>query len=163
MHKLQFIIWKFAGDDGTFSEYIQNSSYKDLLLDRFFTVSERLLKAWRAMKSKAEVKLDTRTEDDSDLTSCDQDDDDATVAVSNCAKHQRIVEWEEVDVILPAVSVPDSIPSLDSEQILCARMLELGTWLETIQLQVLIWTRHRLRWRRHMSLYLFQLFHLFQI
>ena len=50
MIELQFIIWKLAGDDGTFSEYIQKSKYKDLLLDWFFTVSERLLKAWRAIK-----------------------------------------------------------------------------------------------------------------
>ena len=52
MIELQFIIWKLAGDDGTFGEYIQKSKYKDLLLDWFFTVSERLLKTWKAISSE---------------------------------------------------------------------------------------------------------------
>ena len=33
---LQFIIWKLAGDDGTFNEYILQTKYKNMLVDRFF-------------------------------------------------------------------------------------------------------------------------------
>ena len=53
MLELQLIIWKLAGVDGTFGEYIQKPKYKDLLLDWFFTVSERLLKTWRAISSES--------------------------------------------------------------------------------------------------------------
>ena len=103
MCELQVIIWKLAGDDGTFGEYIQKSAYKDSLLDRFFTVSDRLLKTWREMKlTDKDVtpdgarlrdlqQRDTRKKfplvmegQSFVLAEVQEDDDDATIAHSNC-------------------------------------------------------------------------------
>ena len=120
--ELQFIVWKLAGVEGTFNEFILKTKYKDLLVDRFFTVSERLLKAWRAMKltgnaiipdgQSSELGCTTPSdprrserrklfpflmEGESHEFANVQEDDDETVARSNCVSDKGQTSWEYCD------------------------------------------------------------------
>ena len=113
MRELQYVIWKLAGDDGTFGEFIQRSEYKDSLLDKFFTVCDRLCTAWRTIKLTGEGVIpdgarprDLRRSErrkkfpflmegqSSDVAKVQDDDEDATVAHSNFLSDKCQNSWE---------------------------------------------------------------------
>ena len=95
---LQIIVWKLAGDWGTFDEYIQRTKYKEFLVDVFYTVSERLHNTWRAiMSTKFRVGHEsdkTREDKNSDSILHQGEDDDVTVGVSNCVADRRGNKWK---------------------------------------------------------------------
>ena len=108
---------------------ICKEKYKDFLTEVGLEVSRVLGKTWRkkSREMRAKHSFGEPGSDDVDSTPSEGEDDDVTVAVTNCAKDEPNNVWKEEEEIPMLVSVPtmeptpvlvsDSIPDVVSKSI----------------------------------------------
>ena len=123
------LLISFLGYDGTFRYTIHKEKYKEYLTKIGFEVSRILEKTWRkkSREMRAKHSFEETGSDDADSNPSEKEDDDVTVAVTNCAKDEPNNVWKEEEEIPMLVSVPtmeptpvlvsDSIPDVVSKSI----------------------------------------------
>ena len=110
--KLHFIV-RMLRKDGTFRYTVYKEKYKKLITEIGFEVIRLLGKTWR--KKSKEFRASSLSDDpgnDDVSTLSQEEDDDATVAVSNRAKDKTNHDWKEEEDAPLKIAATDGEPPL---------------------------------------------------